>query len=267
MTDLTTLQHELLACLHEGDDLNELKMVATVKVPLETRLAIYQNAYALRLVEALASNYPVLATILGEDEFNQLALDYIANNPSTFKSIRWFGHELSEFIINNLDHQYNEAFVELAHFEWLQTCVFDAADDDIVTIEEMSRLPPEEWVDLTFTVHSSVHLIQLNWNVVAVYQAINANQSAPLLTKSNDTVQWILWRQDKDNRFCSLPNDEAFYLDALIAGHTFAELVTFASERMEMESAAMHVVSLLKGWLDVGLIATISKTKEIHNEA
>jgi hypothetical protein len=261
MTDLASLQQEIFACLHHGAALNQLEIVETNNVSLETRLAIYQQAYVLRLSEALAINHPVLAAILGEQAFAQLAQEYIARHPSEFKSIRWFGHEFATFILKHHDYKNQPAYAELAHFEWLQTCVFDAADDHIVTLQEIAQIPPDEWGHLVFTIHSSVHRMNLNWNVVAVWQAVIANESPPAFVENARTVPWILWRQNNLNRFSSLPDEEVLYLDALIAGASFAEILHLASEQMPVELAAPHVASLLKGWLDVGLISKWANTR------
>lgn len=258
MTDLMTLQHELYACLHEGAELNQLKMIETEAVSLETRLFIYQQAYYLRLLDALSANYPVLSILLGEEAFANLAHDYIACYPSTFKSIRWFGHELSRFIQNHFYHDHQLALQELAKFEWLQTCAFDAADDPIVTVNDLSNVPPHEWVHLIFKMHASVHRLDLHWNVVSIWQAVKASEPIPEFKQNDFPIPWIIWREHHQNRFCSLPKEEAQYLDVIMAGDTFADLLTLACEHIPVESAATHVVSLLKGWLDVGLISKIS---------
>ena len=45
------------------------RVAGTAKVGAPTRLAIYYDAYRLRLIEALDGNYPVLHGWLGDEEF------------------------------------------------------------------------------------------------------------------------------------------------------------------------------------------------------
>jgi hypothetical protein len=254
MADLITLQSELSAYLRQGIGLTHLKIASTQNVSLETRLSIYQDAYFLRMLEALTHNFPVLAHVLGEENFAHLAHHYIDLHPSTFKSIRWFGDQLAHFI----KQDGLLSLAELAEFEWLQTCVFDAANDPVVTLQEIAQIPSESWGYLAFEVHSSVFRISHRFNTVAIWQAVQANQKAvPAFVLNESIVPWILWRQNGLGRFSSLPQHEVLYLDALIAGHSFSDLLMLASENMSMDSAVKHIASLLKGWIEVGLIAKI----------
>ena len=73
------------------------RVVSSAKTSASRRLAIYYDAYRLRLLEALDSNYPILHSWMGDDEFEKLGLAYLDAHPSTHFSIRYFGHRLSEF--------------------------------------------------------------------------------------------------------------------------------------------------------------------------
>src|SRR5262249_55518729 len=81
-------------------------VLGTEKVSIETRLDIYYHAYQARLIEALASNFPVLHVYLGEAFFEKTASKYIDQHPSCFRSIRWVGDQFSEFLRNA--REYNE---------------------------------------------------------------------------------------------------------------------------------------------------------------
>src|SRR5438552_8163423 len=62
------------------------------------RLGIYQNAYRVRLIDALHDTYPVLHALLGDEMFFALGRSFVAARPSEFRSIRWYGRELAEFV-------------------------------------------------------------------------------------------------------------------------------------------------------------------------
>ena len=87
MSALAEVQREFQDYLLRGDAAVMRHVVETVRVPASTRLGIYAGAYRSRLAEALASNYPVLATLLGEADFSVLAAEYIATHESPFFSI------------------------------------------------------------------------------------------------------------------------------------------------------------------------------------
>ena len=72
-------------------------------MPVQTRLAIYGDAYRSRLADALGSNFPALAKLLDE-EFHELALAYVDTHDSPYFSIRYYGDHLEEFLAT--DAQY-----------------------------------------------------------------------------------------------------------------------------------------------------------------
>ena len=52
------------------------------------RLAIYRNAYQVRLIDALGETYPVLHALLGDEDFAALGAEFVAAHPSAHRSIR-----------------------------------------------------------------------------------------------------------------------------------------------------------------------------------
>ena len=63
----------------------------------DARLAIYRDAYRLRLIEVLGNDYDVLHAYLGDELFDALAGEYVAAHPSTFRNVRWFGGQFLRF--------------------------------------------------------------------------------------------------------------------------------------------------------------------------
>ena len=67
-------------------------------LPAADRLAIYRNAYQVRLIDALHETYPVLHGLLGDEAWGEMGQAYVAAHPSVFRSIRWYGRELADFL-------------------------------------------------------------------------------------------------------------------------------------------------------------------------
>ena len=70
----------------------------TSKADRVTLLDVYRDGYALRLIEVLESDYPGLLAMAGPADFDVMARAYIAAHPSHFRSVRWFGGKLAEFL-------------------------------------------------------------------------------------------------------------------------------------------------------------------------
>ncbi len=98
MNTLAQVQGDFQEYLLRGDRAIEAHVAGTTRVPVATRLAIYGGGYGSRLAEALASNFPALAQLLGEGDFQALAESYVRAHESPYFSIRYYGEHLAQFL-------------------------------------------------------------------------------------------------------------------------------------------------------------------------
>lgn len=232
-------------------------VVSTEKVPVAKRLAIYGDGYRFRLIDSLSANFPILNAYIGFEAFKSLAIDYIDKFPSTYRSIRWYGDSFADY----LKESGNIFAAELAEFEWKMTLSFDAADDEILKIEQMAAIPPESWAELRFQPHSSLHLMNFKANVIEIWEAVS-NDHRPPQQKTAPTV-WVLWRKNYINHFSSLTEVEAWALEALFKGTSFGELCEGLCRWFDEQDVAMQAASLLKGWIEREMIAGIMSEEYI----
>lgn len=232
-------------------------IVSTPNVSAETRLAIYGDAYQLRLIDSLATTYPILYRYLGSDEFEILAREYIKQYPSTYRSIRWFGDQFAAFLRERADYQAYEYVSELATVEWVMTLVFDAQESSVVSLETMQHIPIESWPEMRFKPHPSIHCLMLSWNVMPIWQAISLEEAPPEPQMNDSQRHWILWRKELETQFCSLDDDEAWALNSMRRGDTFAELCEGLCQWHDVENAPLRAASLLKRWILEGLIEAV----------
>ena len=235
-----------------------LKHIAgTAQADAETRLGIYAEAYRLRLIEALDTDFPVLHALLGDDEFERMAHAYIDAHPSRHFSIRWFGQHVSDFLRATPPYRDHPAVSEMAAFEWAMTLAFDAADDPLLAMDAMAAVPPASWPGMHFMPHASLHRFDLGWNVPAVWKAHAAGEDVQAPEQNPQPIAWMIWRQNLTTYFRSLEVDEAWALDALIGGQPFADLCQGLCEWIDAQHVAAHAAGFLKSWISDGMIATV----------
>ncbi len=256
MTSLSRLQHDLQSYLLTGQCAIESSVVETETVSSQSRLNVYRNAYQSRLVEALANNFPCLQAYIGDEEFENIALEYIAASPSTYRSIRWFGDTFSDFLRQYYEKNY--AYIaELAEFEWKLTLSFDARDECLFQLNGMIHIPPESWVGMKLILHPSVLQMNFLWNVVAIWEAIENDEHYIDASKNAKLEAWILWRHDYMNNFYALSESEAWALDVISTGATFGEVCEGLRQWHDDHDAGLQAASLLKGWIQAGLITNV----------
>jgi hypothetical protein len=254
MTTLAGVQGDFQAYLLRGSEAVTPHLIGSARVPLETRLGIYAGAYRSRLAEALAANYPALAKLLDAD-FDALASAYVRTHDSSFFSIRHYGDELPGFLALHEDYAAAPVLAELARWEWAMTHVFDAADAPPLTHAALARVPPEQWAQLRFQWHPSVQRLALGWNVPQIWQALSSEAERPPTAFSHTPTQWLLWRQELTSYFRSLPPTEAALLDAARGGSPFGELCALLCDELGDAQAPVQAATLLRGWVDSGLIS------------
>ncbi|QMT59506.1 DUF2063 domain-containing protein [Legionella sp. PC997] len=256
MSGLLQLEEQFQKFLLSGQaDIHD-SIVETESVSVNTRLDIYRDAYKLRLIESLSINFPALYAYLGTEEFNTLATYYIDAHPSPYRSIRWYGDGLSEFIKHNYS-QY-PYLAELADFEWKMNWAFDAADEEIVRVEDMAVIPPEAWANLQFKLHPSLQKTNYSWNIIPLWQSLVHDRDLPELQHSSECTAWVIWRAPEYKiQFYSLSQEETWALDGLSKGLSFGALCEGLCQWIPPEEVGMKAASYLKGWIQKGMLSQL----------
>ncbi len=221
--------------------------------PAAVRIAIYRDAYRIRLREALASNYPQLKRWAGDETFDAIADAYIDTYPSHQPSVRWFGDTLAAVLSHSLPAQ--PWIGELAQWEWLMSLAFDAVDRATLHPGRLAEFSAEQWPELQFEFHPSVHCRTLRTNAPALYKALSEGHTVAAPSHTHE-MQWLIWRQDLTPRYRSLDPSEAAALRVVLDDGTFESMCTALCEWYPEQDVPMQAASLLREWLDAQMICS-----------
>jgi len=235
----------------------ELAVLATPRANAARRLGIYANAYRLRLVEALGTDYPALRGLLGERGFNRMMREFIAAQPSRHRNLRWYGGELAQFLARSPRWRRRPLHAEMAQFEWALGLAFDALDASPATVDDVSRIPAADWPGMRLQLDPSVQLPSLRSNAPQVWRAASAGRKPPHAVTRVRPVSWLVWRKGHEPFYRVLPPDEAWALGATAKGRNFGALCEGLRKHVGDARAAQRAAQLLKGWLGEGLISAI----------
>jgi hypothetical protein len=228
--------------------------VGTARVPVEIRLGIYGNAYRSRLIEALQASFPVLAAVLGETDFETLAAKYVSTHDSPFFSVRYYGDALADFLAADANYSSAPVLAELARWEWLMAAVFDAADAAPIDVSAFAGLAAQQWAQLRFECNPSVHVLQLEWNVPAIWKAVTEDGERPDPALYEQPTSWLLWRRELQIYFRRLEVEEAASLAAAREGQSFGELCELLCASLDEAEAPARAAAYLREWVQSGLI-------------
>lgn len=120
------------------------------------RLELYNRQYWLRVLHALAEDFPAVRAVVGAARFEELSVAYLSAHPSRSFSLRNLGSKLIDWLIANPQWtgRRHALAVDLARIEWAFVEAFDNAErtpltlDQIATLDGGSRLALQPHVQL-----------------------------------------------------------------------------------------------------------------------
>ena len=220
----------------------------------QTRLDIYVNAYRLRLLEALKTDYPALQALAGDELFERIGHDYIDACPSTHYSIRYFGQHLAAFIADTPGYRESPVLAEMAELEWRLTLAFDAADDPVLDEESLAAMPTSAWPTLRLRFQESLQRCEFHWNVSDVWRAIDQNDAPAAPAELKQPISCVIWRQALQVYLRKMEPAEAFALDCLRDGNDFATACSGLCDYFEPEEVGLKAAGFLKRWCRAGIV-------------
>lgn len=264
MTSLAGVQQSFQDyILRDAADIRE-RIEGNERIDPSQRLRIYYDAYRLRLIEVLGSDYEAVRALLGPAAFDTACRAYVDATPSLYRNVRWYGAGFPEFLRQTQPWSQTPIVHEVALFEWTLTLAFDAPDDPIVSFDELARLPSEAWPVLGFVLHSSLRRIELRSNAPAFRKASDADEPAPEVAVADQARPWLIWRKGLNPCFRSLSDPEAWALDALQKGANFTALCEGLCAWFDPEQAAPQAATLLRQWVDDELISDLASSEGAH---
>jgi hypothetical protein len=219
------------------------------------RLDLYANMYFLRLLEALRSDYPVLAAVMGEDTFDALAMGYLRHHPSTEASLDRFGAHLEAHLREPEVAATLERpdLADLAALEWARTEVFTGEDADPVGTDAFAQLAPEGFATARVELIPSLRLISPAFDVAPVWAAVDAGETAPDVRSSEAAL--VVWRRGYDVFHAEVSIQEASALELARSGATLEAICGAFAGAPEPAAAAFAAIG---SWLAEGMVSRVT---------
>lgn len=256
MHHLAQLQSEFQAYLLGDGKVSPFKnrIIDDTKVGVKKRLGIYYDAYRLRIIEALATAYPKLKALLGDDLFTSIARQYIDEFPSTYRNLRWYGGHMREHLLYVLPE--HPIAAEMAAFEWALLSAFDADDLPELSLQQLTEVPAENWGSLHFKFHPAIYVVRLRWNIIPIWKALDVEKTPPAPAQDSIYTSWLIWRKNLNAQFRSVTEMEVIALNLAMTGASFGDVCESLEGQTDdnAEEAMMMAAQYLAGWLQAGMI-------------
>ena len=264
--NLASLQLRLQQAVMASTPASPAELVGDARADARSRLAIYRHGYRARLREALSGEFPGLAHLAGR-RFSALIDRYIDACPSEHYNLRWYGAGLAAFLSYALPWRDRPALAEAAALDWAISTCFDAADEPVVDVASLAGINPERWGLLRLHPVRHLQWLAIATNVNAFRAAADGGRRRPHLRRYAGPRQLIVWREGITVRYSVLDPDEHALLATAARGATFGALCDIAASRWLGNEAVPRLYALLRGWVDAGLIGSLSLAGEGDDSA
>lgn len=213
---------------HEG-------FAAAIAASSEGPMAIYRNTVAAGACEALAANFPVTRTMLGDEMFAAVAADHAFAHPPDNPVLADYGAVFAEWIEDQpwaVDYAY---LSDVARIERLHTEALFAADRAPLDPAELARLGPREWTGVRLALHPATRLACSAWPAATLWLAHNGEgdlaalawrPECVLVTRPHHAVQVERFEPASHRLLLALANGEtvAAGVDATLARFPGADI-------------------------------------------
>ena len=230
------------------------------------RLDVYADMYFFRLLEALESDVPKVATLLGHDAFHDLVTDYLVVHPSTHPSLRHAAGSLPDFLAHHHASATRSDLSDLARLELARNDVFHGPASPSIDAQALAGVAPDVWPRLRFGVAPAVRWLRVRTSTLPTWRA--ASDGVPPPDPNAEIAGCVVWRSrapDHDDqvwhRAATLA--EVAALDAAAGGATFASICEiFAAHLPSWQAdgaeAARAALEALVRWLGDGLLSGVT---------
>ncbi len=196
-------------------------------------MRVYSDGYRASLRDALATNFPSLAHVIGARDWAQLCAAYLAEHPPRGYGFVGLGAALAAFVRDYrfaADHGVPQCvFAEMAELEQAQLEAQDAPEPErSVTPSQLAAVDPADWEHAHLVFAPSVRVVRATHDVAPVVLAASRGET-PERSRAGEHVYLVARRGDGVETIPLRPGDGALAL-ALLAGRTFGAACATAGE-------------------------------------
>ena len=246
---------EQLAIFHHAILANDASAVLPALKPhprlsAAQQFAIYIEVYRMRLVAAIASDYPHTRDLLGGDVFDSYAREYCETTPPTSYNLDVYPHPFGAWLVH---HMADPFAGELARLEAGIAVVFMLPDSTPLAADSFTQLSPEAFGAQALKMRTALQLMACHYPTNDWVSAARAGENPPRPEPQKTYV--LLVRHYNEVQRLAL--DEAGYalLQALARGLTVEQAldVVIAEDGERLPAIAANLQTWFSTWVTGGV--------------
>ena len=220
----------------------EAVFLSDARLSASDRLAIYNRGYYYRLLDALCSVFEQTARVLGNADFERLALAYLTQYPSEHPAVERVGRLFPRYL--RAHKEIADSVADLAALEWARLCALVAPNPRAVLTA--GGIDPALFPSSRVYLVPALHWLELDSLALRAYAGIELSPTQ--LSAKVERCGVAVWRTQHVvvHEPFAAPELEALQLAA--EGASIARICTcFASDNVVLDTE--RAFEMLSGWL------------------
>lgn len=219
----------------------------------EKRFAVYRNNVVVGLIDALATRFPAVQRIVGEEFFRAMAGVFARAHPPRSPLMMTYGEDLPAFIETFAPAAELPYLADVARLEAARTRAFHAADATPLPPAAFAGLEPAELETLRLRLAPGVAIVRSRHPIVTIW-AMNADEAEPAPIEDWRGEDALISRDGFGVAVRRLPPGGAVFLLRLLADATLAEAAFAAAQDAESFDLAENIAGLISAQLVAELV-------------
>ena len=225
--------------------------------PVE-QLEIYREQFWLRHTSSLVEDFPGLGGILGQNDWEKLAEQYLLEVKPESYTLRDLGQRLPELISRAdwLPHQ--PLCLDMARLELAYVDAFDAPDTEHLPPERLAGIAEDELAGARLVLAPSVKLLEVSYPVADLRRALRTAGDEPVAIPEPSPSCLVVYRRDLKLWDMPVSPVAHAFLTAVQAGAPLAAAAEQAARTPEAEQElGERIGAWLQEWTSKGLISDV----------
>ncbi len=191
-------------------------------------LSVYRNTIAKGCVDALAANFPTVATMVGEDWFRAAAALFAREAPPTGAALLDYGEDFPAWLDRFPPAGDLPYLAGIAHLDRLWTEVLFAGEATALSSDAFAALAPERLAQARVLLHPSVRFAAFDAGLPSLWVAARSGADDLDLSESGEGL--LLARPNAAVAYRVVGHADIAFLSACRAGLPLAQAIGRAAE-------------------------------------
>lgn len=221
---LHKLQSEFMDWMLGGSNPGIADAVRGKGLAASARLGIYRNIVFSNLTAALATAYPAVKLLVGDEFFDSIAARYICEEASLSGNLQEYGDRFPALLARAPEAATLRYLADIARLEWARQECLLAADATALDPRQLTTVPEAQQSTLRLALHPSLRLVDSPQPILDIWLFCQTPDHGRLQLSGNGQLV-MLWRNETQIAMREI--DAGLY--ALLTGMSHGETLANAN--------------------------------------